>query len=307
MWGNCDKDIYIFSHCDMEDLNQDLYPLSQDRIETKSPILHLRIMAHLDQDLYILPQESIRTKPPILHLLAIPITPPINQSLLTATRRHPLARLPRLHLANIHRVNLLQRPSLRLAHEEIHNQDSREIAPRKHISVLEPDIANDEIREERNQKIPRPIRRRDESHAARAVVRREKLADDAPDNGAPGGGVEGDEEAGEDDHGLAGGGRVGGGGVVEGKGADGGEDEEAGRHADAADDEGAAAAEPLHDVEAEKGHAEVDAAEDHGCHEAVVDTRGRENLRPVVEEKIRSYDVLLVEFASQMFSKNLHL
>ena len=194
--------------------------------------------------------------------------------------------MPRLHLANIHRINLLQRPPLRLAHEEIHNQHSREIAPRKNISVLEPDIINDEGREEGNQEIPRPIRRGDERHAAGAVVRGEELADDTPDNGAPGGGVEGDEEAGEDDHGLAGGGGVGGSGVVERKGADGGEDEEVDRHADTADDEGAAAAEPLHDVEAEEGHAKIDAAEYHGCYEAVIDTSGRENFRPIVEKEI---------------------
>ena len=67
-------------------------------------------------------------------------------------------------------------------------------------------------------------------------MRGEELADDAPDDGAPGGGVEGDEEAGEDDHGLAGRRGVAGSGVVECKGADGGEDEEADRHADTAYD-----------------------------------------------------------------------
>ena len=67
-------------------------------------------------------------------------------------------------------------------------------------------------------------------------MRGEELADDAPDNGAPGGGVEGDEEAREDDHGLAGRRGVGGIGIVERKGADGGEDEEADRHADTAYD-----------------------------------------------------------------------
>ena len=105
-------------------------------------------------------------------------------------------------------------------------------------------------------------------------MRGEELADDAPNDGSPGRGVEGDEEAGEDDHGGAGGrggGRV---DVVEREGTDGGEDEEIDRHADAADDEGPAAAETLHDVEAEEGHAEVDAAEDHGSHEAVVDACG---------------------------------
>ena len=105
-------------------------------------------------------------------------------------------------------------------------------------------------------------------------MRREELADDAPDDGSPGRGVKGNEEAGEDDHGGAGGwggGRV---GVVEREGANGGEDEEVDRHADAADDEGPPTAKTLHYVEAEEGHAEVDAAKDHGSHEAVTDACG---------------------------------
>ena len=138
-------------------------------------------------------------------------------------------------------------------------------------------------------------------------MRGEELADDAPDNGAPGGGVEDDEEAREDDHGRAGGGGGGRVGVVERKGADGGEDEEIDRHADTAYDQGSAAAESLHDVEAEEGHAEIDAAEDHGCYEAVVDTRGLEDGGPVVEKEICPCQIVLVECTSHLFNKNLHL
>ncbi len=111
-------------------------------------------------------------------------------------------------------------------------------------------------------------------------MRGEELPDDAPDDGTPCCGVKGNEEACEDDHGGAGGRSGGGRGVVEREGTDGGEDEEIDSHADTAYDESPTAAETLHDVETEEGHAEVDAAEDHGGHEAVADACGLENCRP---------------------------
>ena len=213
-------------------------------------------------------EEKKKRGPPIPSIL------PINRGLLAHSRRHPLTALPRLYLGNIHCINLLQRPPLRLADEEIHNQDGSEIAPGKHVTVLEPDVPDDEGREEGDEEIPRPVGGRDERHAARAVVRREELADDAPDDGSPGRGVKGNEEAGEDDHGGAGGwggGRV---GVVEREGANGCKYEEVDGHTDAAHDEGPSTAKTLHYVEAKEGHAKVDTAKDHGSHKAVVDACG---------------------------------
>ena len=117
-------------------------------------------------------------------------------------------------------------------------------------------------------------------------MRGEELADDAPDDGPPRRGVEGDEEAREDDHGGARGGGRGGIGVVEREGPHGREDEEVDRHADAADDQGPASPEPLHDVQARERHAEVDAAQNHGCHVAVADAGGLEDGGAVVEEEV---------------------
>ena len=169
-----------------------------------------------------------RIKHPILHPSiqnSIPIShPTINERLLTRTRRNPLAALPRLHFANIHGINLLQSPPLRLAHKEIHDQDSCEIAGRENVSVFESNITDNEGREEGDEEVPDPVRGRHERHAASAVVRREKLADNAPDDRTPCRGVEGDEKAREDDHRRAGGRGGGGSLVVEREGADGGED-----------------------------------------------------------------------------------
>ncbi len=117
-------------------------------------------------------------------------------------------------------------------------------------------------------------------------MRREKLADDAPDDGAPCCGVEGDEEASEDDHGRAGGRSGGGSDIVERKGADGGEDQEGDCHADTAYDQSLATSEALHDVETEERHAEVNTAEDHGCHEAVLDAGSLEDGSSIIEKKI---------------------
>ena len=224
--------------------------------------------------------------------IPILISHPTNQRLLAPTGRHPLTALPRLHLADIHRINLLQRPPLRLAHEEIHNQHSREVAPREDVPVFESNVRNDKGGEECDEEVPDPVGRGYERHAAGAVVGGEEFADDAPDDGAPRRGVKGDEDAREDDHGGAGAWGGGGIGVVEREGADGGEDEETGRHADTAYDQSPSTTEALHDVETEEGHAEVDPAEDHGCHEAVVDACGFEDGCTVVEEKICSCQLL---------------
>ena len=61
---------------------------------------------------------------------------PINQRPLAPTRRYPLTAFPRLHLANIHGIDLLQRPVLRLAHLKIYNQHSVAIAAMSHLRRL---------------------------------------------------------------------------------------------------------------------------------------------------------------------------
>lgn len=114
----------------------------------------------------------------------------------------------------------------------------------------------------------------------------EELADNAPDDRAPCRSVEGDEEAGEDDHSRAGGWSRCGSGVVEREGADGGENQEIDCHANTAYDQSVTTTETLDDVEPEECHAEVDAAKDHGCHEAVVDASGLEDCCSKVEKKI---------------------
>ena len=123
-------------------------------------------------------------------------------------------------------------------------------------------------------------------------MRREKLADDAPDDGTPCRGIKGDEEARKDNHGRAGGGSGRGSGVVEREGADGSEDEEIDRHADTAYDQSLATTEALHNVETEEGHAEIDTTEDHCCHEAVVDACGVEDGSPIVEKKVCACELL---------------
>ena len=239
---------------------------------------------------FFLAYTSIRTKtkhPTLLVPIPIFISHPINQCLLAQARRwDPLAAFPRLHLANIHGVDFLQRPPLRLAHEEIDNQDGGEIAAGKDVTVFESNVGNDKGREEGDEEVPYPVGRGDERHAAGAVVRGEQLADDAPDDGTPCRGVKGDEDARKDDHG--GPGPRGGGGMraVEREGADGGEDEETDRHADTAYDQSPATTEALHDVQTEERHAEINTAEDHGCHVAVFDACGFEDCRSVVEEEI---------------------
>ncbi len=216
----------------------------------------------------------------------------IHQPLILTRWRHPLTTLPRLNLANIHCINLLQRLPLRLADKEINNKHRREITSRKHVPVFEFDSGSDEGRKERNQEIPRPIGRCDESHGARAVVRWEELADYAPDNRTPSYGVEADEEAGEDYHRRA---RLWGvlrGCIVKGERAYGGEDEEIDRHADTAYDERFTTSESLNDVETKERHTEIHTTEDHGRDEGVGESGGFENCGAIVEKEVSACQLL---------------
>ena len=159
-----------------------------------------------------------------------------------------MTALPRRYFGDIHRIDLLQRLSLGLTDEEVHNKHCGKIACCKYIAVFESDVRNDEWRKERNQEIPYPIRRRDQCHGSCAVVAREEFADDTPDYGSPGCSVEGYKDAGEDYHCFS----LGWGGlwvcVVEGKGADRGKDEEGGCHATTTNDKGFTTAEALDNV-----------------------------------------------------------
>lgn len=192
-------------------------------------------------------------------------------------RRCPLAALPWLDMQDIHSIRLLQGPALALAHKEIRDQHTRQIASGEDVTIPIVDLGRDKRGEEGDEEVPRPVAGGAETHGLGAVAAGVDLARDAPDDGTPGGGVAKDEEGGEDDHDGAGRWCILRRHAVEGEVPDGGEDHEAHEHPETAGHKGFAATEVLDDVEGEEGGAEVDAAEDHGGYEAVVDAGGGEN------------------------------
>ena len=197
-------------------------------------------------------------------------------------------------MRNIHRIDLLERLALRLNHTKIYHKRRRQVARRKYIPIPIIDRRRDERREKRDQEVEQPIRRRRERHALGAVLARIDLADQSPDNGTPSNSVASDEKRCEDDHDRAAGfvvrrvhGRR-----LEDEMPDGREHHEAHEHPQRAADERFPPAVVLHDVEAEEGHAEVDAAEDQLRHVAVRQPHGFEDRGPVVEEEIRARELL---------------
>lgn len=200
----------------------------------------------------------------------------------------------RIHMHQVHRIDLLQRPAAALDQEEIHHGEGRQVAAREHVAVRVLDVARDERREEREHEVPEPVRRRRHGHRDRAVPVREHLADARPHERAPRGREADDEEAREHDH--HGARRLRRGGALRGLFEDElphrREDEETHALPERRDVQRFAPPEVARHVDAEERGADVDAAEDHGGHVRVGDADAGEDGGAVVEEVVRARELL---------------
>lgn len=75
-----------------------------------------------------------------------------------ARRGVPILALPRRHTEDIHSINLLQRSSMTLANEEIHNHRARETTSREDVSVAVINCRRNVRREEGYQEVEDPVR-----------------------------------------------------------------------------------------------------------------------------------------------------
>ena len=136
-------------------------------------VLDLRRSTHLDatrSDGFLRP--VLFRRPPRLHKLL-----PRREAL-----GRPIARVPGLALrVAIHDVDVLEREVRRLVQEQVHDDRAREVACREDETVAVLDGLHDERREEREQEVPQPVRRRRERGLARTRARWERLADEDPD------------------------------------------------------------------------------------------------------------------------------
>ena len=152
-----------------------LYIIRYDKIKYCKPPSPSGVQYHIT-----IQHEYIHTHSPthllnqflLLHpgLLPTFVQLSIHQPLILNIWRNPLTALPRLHLRDVHRVYLLQRPALGLADEEVDNQDGGKIAAGKDVPVFELDVAGDEGGEKGDEEVPGPVGGCDEGHGAGAVL-----------------------------------------------------------------------------------------------------------------------------------------
>ena len=215
-----------------------------------------------------------------------------------------------------HLVDLLERETLGLGHEEVGVDESAsaETAPHKEDGRLEVAalLADHVGGDDGDDGVPEPVGGGGETDTARADGEREDLADQDPGAGTPGGGEEEDEDGDEGDLRVDGVDVVGHGGlaVIEEVGlveADGdtndGDDELANQHAEGTPEEDGAATEALDGPEGDGGGEHVDDGEDHGDQELVLDgTGGLEEGGGVVEDEVDTSPGQSVSFAVFFFS-----
>lgn len=97
----------------------------------------------------------------------------------------PAGRLPWDDAENVHGVDLLEGPLLRLVDEEEGDQDTEETAAGKDVAVAVVDGARDPGGEEGDEEVPQPVGGGAETHGDGAVAGGEHFSDDGPDEGTP--------------------------------------------------------------------------------------------------------------------------
>lgn len=195
-------------------------------------------------------------------------------------------------MQDVHRIDLLQRPPMALAHEEVHDNRTGEATRREDVSVAVVNGPRDVRSEEGNEKIPHPIGAGCEGHALCSVARWVDLADYGPYDWAPGHGEAGDEEAREYDHGVSDAGAVLRIDRVESEVAEGCKNHEAHEHPEPTGYERRTSAKLFDNVQAGECASEVDGAEDNRRDVGVGQTDRLEDGCAVVEVEVGSGELL---------------
>lgn len=216
----------------------------------------------------------------------------VDEAVLAQAVARPLGARDGVHVEHVHGVDLLQRPALRLDHEEEDDEEEGRAAAGEDEAIEVVNVVGDEGSEEGDQEVEEPVRRRGQRHAGSAVARRVQLADDGPNHGSPGRGEGTDEQTGEDNHDVT---RLRRAGWVRGIKlvvAHEGEDEEAHAHPRGAKHETLPATTVLDDPQSGNGGDDVDRAENDRGDIGVRETGGGEDGGAVVEEEVGTRELL---------------
>lgn len=213
-----------------------------------------------------------------------------------STIRHlatiPLGTRDGVHSEHVHGINFLQRAVLGLDHEEEDNDCQCQAASGEDQAVKVVDCIRDEACEEGDEEVPQPVRCRGESHCWSPVFHGVQLTDNSPDEWTPCRCKSSNEQAREDNQDVARSRRLGGISLVQGEVAHETVHHEAHKHPQSSDDEGVAATALLDDPETADGARHVDSTQDDLRDVGVTETGGLEDGCSVIEEEIRSGELL---------------
>lgn len=193
---------------------------------------------------------------------------------------------------HVHGIDLLESAVLALHDEEKDDEDENAAAAGEDKSVEIVDCVGDETGEEGEHEVPEPVAGGSDSHGRSTIAGGVELSDDGPDERSPSGRKGGDEQAREGDKDGSGRGAILRVDLVEGEVADERVYQEAHHHPGGASHECLSASAVLHDPETNDGACDVDGPEDNLGHVAVADSGGTENGGAVVEEEVRSSELL---------------
>ena len=95
--------------------------------------------------------------------------------------RDPVGALPRLHMLDVHGVDLLQGATVRLIDEEVGDDDAEPAASAEDVAVLKIDLALDERSKKSHEEVPGPVGQRGKTDAQIPVSGRVEFSADGPD------------------------------------------------------------------------------------------------------------------------------
>jgi hypothetical protein len=200
----------------------------------------------------------------------------------------PLGTGDWVDVKDVHGIDLFERATLGLDHEEVDDEEHDHTGNGEDETVQPGDLVGDESGEERDKEVHQPVGGGRESHAGSTVTSWVELSDDGPNHRSPGSGEGNNEETGEDDHDTTSGLVI----LWVLEATNEGIDQQAHSHPGGTSKKGLAATTVLNDPETTNGSNDVDGTKNDGGDVRVLETSGRENGGTVVEEEVGTSKLL---------------
>merc|ERR1712000_82588 len=236
---------------------------------------------------------------PVFHLVFLPSSTSLVclasgtvSVLASQLARIDVCRLDGVHAVDVHLVNLLQGSILRLNDEEEDDEEKSRTTSGENQTVQVVDCVSNKASEERDQKVPEPIGRRCQRHAAATVPQWVQFGIYSPHKGSPADGKRCNGKAREGHEGRASLGCPRWVFVVQGKMSDKGVNEEAHHHPSSPRHEDRTTPKSLDDPQTQDRAEHIDGPENELSDIAVADARGRKHGGAEIEEEVGTGELL---------------